>query len=144
MERLAGAGRAAGVVRFAAVSAASALLVAAAFAFFGRRSHAPRFPQSFTLALLVMVVLGGTGTLWGALLGGALYTLLDQRLGALGSSSQVQGLPSVLRTPLSEPLFVLGVLFILLVFFLPGGIAGLATRGRGLRRLRHALRGQAW
>jgi branched-chain amino acid transport system permease protein len=99
---------------------------------------------SFTLALLVMVVLGGTGTLWGALLGGALYTLLDQRLGALGSSSEVQGLPSVLRTPLSEPLFVLGVLFILLVYFLPGGIVGLATRGRGLRRLRHALRGQAW
>jgi branched-chain amino acid transport system permease protein len=44
----------------------------------------------------------------------------------------------VLRTPLSEPLFVLGVLFILLVYFMPGGIAALATRGRGLRR---ALRG---
>jgi branched-chain amino acid transport system permease protein len=85
---------------------------------------------SFTLSLLVMVVLGGTGTGWGALLGGGLYTLLDNRLGALGTSSQVQGLPGVLRTPLSEPLFVLGVLFILLVYFMPGGIAGLATRGR--------------
>ncbi|HEY2936500.1 MAG TPA: branched-chain amino acid ABC transporter permease [Gaiellaceae bacterium] len=99
---------------------------------------------SFTLALLVMVVLGGTGTGWGALLGGGLYTLLDTRLGALGSSSQVQGLPGVLRTPLSEPLFVLGVLFILIVYFLPGGVAGLATRGRaggrGLGRLREALR----
>ena len=93
----------------------------------------------FTLALLIMVVLGGTGTIWGALLGGALYTLLDQRLGALGSSSAVQGLPKVLRTPLAEPLFVLGVLFILLVYFMPGGLAALATRGRGLRR---ALRGE--
>jgi len=50
----------------------------------------------------------------------------------------------VLRTPLSEPLFVLGVLFILIVYFLPGGVAGLATRGRaggrGLGRLREALR----
>src|SRR5207244_4494821 len=80
----------------------------------------------FTLALLIMVVLGGTGTIWGALLGGALYTLLDQRLGALGSSSAVQGLPKVLRTPLAEPLFVLGVLFILLVYFMPGGLAALA------------------
>ncbi len=93
----------------------------------------------FTLALLIMVVLGGTGTIWGALLGGALYTLLDQRLGALGSSSAVQGLPKALRTPLAEPLFVLGVLFILLVYFMPGGLAALATRGRGLRR---ALRGE--
>jgi branched-chain amino acid transport system permease protein len=31
--------------------------------------------------------------------------------------------------PLSEPLFVLGLLFILIVFFLPGGIAGLTVRG---------------
>ena len=29
--------------------------------------------------------------------------------------------------PLSEPLFVLGTLFILLVYFLPGGLAGLAA-----------------
>ena len=38
---------------------------------------------NFTLALLVMVVLGGAGTRFGAMIGGFLYTLLDQRLGAL-------------------------------------------------------------
>src|SRR5258708_441493 len=53
IERLAGAARAAGTVRFAAVSAASALLVGAAFAFFGQRSRAPRFPRAFVLPLLV-------------------------------------------------------------------------------------------
>lgn len=79
---------------------------------------------------------------WGALLGGILYTYLDQRLPALASSEQVQDLPSVFSTPLSEPLFVLGVLFILLVFFLPGGIAGIGRRGRrrGLRALEEAVR----
>ena len=81
-----------------------------------------------------MVVIGGAGTTWGAPIGGALYTLLDQRLGALGASSQVQGLPEVVRVPLSEPLFVLGVLFILVVFLLPGGIAGTGKRLAGLRR----------
>jgi branched-chain amino acid transport system permease protein len=83
---------------------------------------------SFTLTLLVMVVIGGAGTRYGALLGGFLYTLADQRLGALAGSSTVDGLPSVLSTPLSEPLFILGTLFILLVFFVPGGLASLGRR----------------
>ncbi len=89
---------------------------------------------SFTLTLLVMVVIGGAGTRYGALLGGFLYTLLDQRLGALAGSSEVQGLPNVIRTPLSEPLFILGTFFILLVFFVPGGLASIARRVRLLRR----------
>ena len=94
---------------------------------------------NFTLALLVMVVLGGAGTRYGAMIGGFLYTLLDQRLGALSGSSRVQDLPDVLRVPLSEPLFLLGTLFILLVFFVPGGIASLPTRLRGMRPRREPL-----
>lgn len=91
---------------------------------------------NFTLSLLVMVVLGGAGTRYGAMLGGFLYTLLDQRLGSLGGSSTVQGLPDVLRVPLSEPLFLLGALFIAIVFFVPGGLASLPVRLRGLRARR--------
>lgn len=89
---------------------------------------------NFTLTLLVMVVLGGAGTRYGAMVGGIVYTLLDQRLGALAGSSTIQDLPGVLRTPLSEPLFILGTLFILVVFFIPGGLTGLARRLRTLRR----------
>ena len=37
----------------------------------------------FTITLLVMVVLGGVGSRWGAVIGGVFYTLLDQRLTAL-------------------------------------------------------------
>ena len=77
----------------------------------------------FTLALLVMVVLGGSGTLRGPLLGGILYTYANQRLVVVGGSSTIQGLPGILRVPLSQPLFVLGALFILVVFFVPGGLA---------------------
>ncbi|WP_084516847.1 branched-chain amino acid ABC transporter permease [Microtetraspora niveoalba] len=87
--------------------------------------------SNFTLAFLVMVVLGGTGSRWGAMLGGVLYTYLDHRLAALGTSDAVAGLPEVLRAPLSEPLFVLGVLFIVMVYFLPGGLASLTARLRG-------------
>jgi branched-chain amino acid transport system permease protein len=81
---------------------------------------------SFTLALLLMVVIGGTGTRWGAVLGGIVYTFLDNRLLDWSGSQRIQDLPEALRVPLSEPLFVLGTLFILLVYFLPGGLAGLA------------------
>ena len=77
-----------------------------------------------TITILVMVVLGGVGFRWGAIVGGVLYTLLDQRLSVVAGSEIVAGLPDVLRVPLSEPLFLLGVLFILVVMFLPGGIAG--------------------
>ena len=90
---------------------------------------------SFTLTLLVMVVIGGAGTRYGALLGGFLYTLADQRLGSLASSSRIDDLPTVLSTPLSEPLFILGTLFILLVFFVPGGLASLGSRVRRTRRM---------
>ena len=83
---------------------------------------------NFTLTLLVMVVIGGAGTRYGALLGGFLYTLLDQRLGSLAGSTRIEDLPTVLSTPLSEPLFILGTLFVLLVFFVPGGLAGLGRR----------------
>lgn len=83
-----------------------------------------------TLTLLVMVVLGGAGSRWGAVVGGVLYTYLDNRLLQLASSDAVDSLPTVLRVPLSEPLFVLGTLFVLVVFFAPGGLAGLFRRTR--------------
>lgn len=77
-----------------------------------------------TITVLVMVVLGGVGFRWGAIVGGVLYTILDQRLTVLARAEGIQQLPDVLRIPLSEPLFILGALFILVVMFLPGGIAG--------------------
>ena len=91
----------------------------------------PRAVSSdFTITLLVMVVLGGVGSRWGAVLGGVVYTLLDQRLTALANSEAIAGLPRILQIPLSEPLFILGTLFILVVLFLPGGLAGAAARLR--------------
>lgn len=82
----------------------------------------------FTISLLVMVVLGGVGSRWGAVLGGVLYTLLDQRLTVLAQSETIQAMPAILRVPLSEPLFLLGTLFVLVVLFMPGGLAGFVRR----------------
>ena len=93
----------------------------------------------FTLALLIMVVIGGTGSRWGALIGGVVYTYLDHRLADLAGSSAVSGLPSVLRVPLREPTFILGLLFILTVYFAPGGLARLGQIRRRPVALEEAL-----
>lgn len=84
----------------------------------------------FTLSLLVMVVLGGVGKRWGAIVGAVAYTVLDQRLAAVADSPAIDSLPAVLRVPLSEPMFLLGTLFILVVLFLPGGLSGALDRIR--------------
>lgn len=87
-----------------------------------------------TISLLLIVVLGGVGSRWGAMVGAVVYIVLSQRLAVLASSETIQGLPAVLRVPLSEPMFILGTLFVLVVLFMPGGIAG--AGGRLTRRRR--------
>lgn len=94
-----------------------------------------------TITVLVMVVLGGVGYRWGAIVGGVLFTILDQRLKVLARAEELHALPDFLRIPLTEPLFLLGVLFILVVMFLPGGIAG--TVDKWIRKRRGSARTEA-
>jgi branched-chain amino acid transport system permease protein len=96
-------------------------------------AHPSVITPEFTLSLLVMVVLGGAGSRWGAVLGGIIYSYLDQRLPAFASSHAVASLPSAIRVPLSQPLFILGLLFVLVILFLPGGIAGTVSRRAAVR-----------
>lgn len=117
-------------IRLAVFVIAAVLGSAAGIGFMLLQSSAtPRISTAdFTLTLLVIVVLGGVGYRWGAIVGGIVYTILDQRLSALASSSWIADLPAVLHIPLSEPLFILGMLFVLVVMFAPGGIVGLTHR----------------
>jgi branched-chain amino acid transport system permease protein len=67
--------------------------------------------------VLLMVIIGGTGTLGGAVLGAAAFILLQ----------------SLVSTYTERWMLILGVTFVLFVLFAPGGIMG-ALRGRiGLR-----------
>lgn len=84
----------------------------------------------FTLAILVMVVLGGAGKLWGAALGGLVYGILSLRLSAVATADAIDALPHWLSGPLSEPLFILGTLFVLLMLFAPGGLSSLYAKVR--------------
>jgi branched-chain amino acid transport system permease protein len=89
------------------------------------------------VTLLLMVIIGGSGSLWGPVAGAMLYHYLNMRLTAWAASGTVRALPGVLQRPLSDPLFVFGIIFILLVLFFPRGMAGAS-----FERLRRALRGR--
>jgi branched-chain amino acid transport system permease protein len=86
----------------------------------------------FCLGLVVMVILGGRNVIWGALIGGLLHTYLNLRLPALIGAHEQSSLPRILEIPLSEPDFFIGICFVLVILFLPNGIASLFTRNRRL------------
>ena len=92
---------------------------------------APRFAEaSITIALLLMVILGGAVTRWGAVLGGIAYSFLTTRMQDLTQNGLFSGLPKYLSGPLSEPAFLLGIVFVLVVMFAPGGLSGAYYRLR--------------
>jgi branched-chain amino acid transport system permease protein len=95
-----------------------------------------------TVALLLMVIIGGAGSLWGPVAGAVLYHYLNVRLTIWAGSEEVADLPEVIGRPLRDPLFVFGLIFVLLVLFFPQGLAG-AFAGRRLRPLLRALGGGA-
>lgn len=96
---------------------------------------------NFTITLLLMVIIGGSGSLWGPVAGALLYHYLDVRLTDWTSSDTVADLPLVLSRPLRDPLFIFGIIFILLVMFFPRGLAG-AFSGR-MRPFQRILGGAA-
>ncbi len=82
---------------------------------------------SIMIDILLMVVIGGMGTLWGAVIGAVLMILAQYYLRDLmgAASEALAGVPVLphLLAP-DRWLFWLGILFILLVYFFPKGIAG--------------------
>ena len=81
------------------------------------------------LDILLIVVIGGMGTLYGAIIGGTLYVLAQNYLQALMSTvSTAAGDAGIPILPqLFHPdrwLLWLGILFILSVYFFPTGIVG--------------------
>jgi branched-chain amino acid transport system permease protein len=77
--------------------------------------------------ILLMVVIGGMGTMWGSVIGAVLmvlaqYYLRDLMQFAADATVNLPVLPQLLNP--DRWLFWLGIIFILLVYFFPRGIAG--------------------
>ena len=102
------------------------------------RYTGPDTTLSFTIMMdiLLMVVIGGMGTLYGSVLGATLFVVAQNYLQKLmGSAAQaLEATPLLAR--LVDPdrwLLWLGVLFVLSVYFFPTGIVGRLRSGRQAR-----------
>ena len=107
------------------LSAAAAGVAGALYAHFNQYASPETFSFAASVLLVVMVALGGWGHYWGPLFGAAVFTVV----------------PELLRRFQDAELLVFGLGMLVVLLFLPDGIAGLGQRWRerGARRqARHA------
>ncbi|MES2991320.1 MAG: branched-chain amino acid ABC transporter permease [Pseudomonadota bacterium] len=103
------------------------------------RYNGPDTTLSFEIMLdvLLIVVIGGMGTIYGAVIGSALLVLAQnylQDLMKLGASS-VEGIPIVAQLVSPDRwLLWLGILFVLSVYHFPSGVVGRLRAMRGSAR----------
>jgi branched-chain amino acid transport system permease protein len=100
------------------LSAGYAGLAGGIYAFYIGYVAPGSFPVLQSFEYVVMVAVGGAGTVWGALAGATAITLLVQLLNNVGT---MEGMPAAAPTVLSYAVY--GALLVLSVLFLPRGLA---------------------
>jgi branched-chain amino acid transport system permease protein len=75
------------------------------------------FSPEWTFDAVIIVFVGGVGTIWGPIIGSVFFVLLKQLLS--------------LWLPGGSHVLVFGVMFIIVVLYLPGGLIGLAAKLKG-------------
>jgi branched-chain amino acid transport system permease protein len=121
-----------------ALSAAFAGLAGGIYAFYVGYVAPGSFPILLSIEYVVMAVVGGVGTIWGALAGAVAITLLVQLLNNVGT---LEGMPSYAPGVLSYAVY--SVLLITAVLFLPGGIVPAVRDRLATRRPREGPAGAA-
>lgn len=110
------------------VSAAAAGLAGAVMAMAVRITAPSGFTLTLSLGLLTAVVLGGLGSLFGAVIGAAILTFLPQVVTAVGQDLGLNALRAAELAPL-----VYGLTMVLVILLAPAGIVG-SLRGWWRRR----------
>ena len=114
------------------ISAAYAGLAGGVYAFFLSYLSPSSFSILLSVQFLVMAAVGGLGTVWGAVVGATVITVLLQALQALAGQP---GLPKTLPAVLSYAVY--GVALLLVMLLLPEGLLPAIQRrlpgGRGPR-----------
>lgn len=100
-----------------ALSAAYAGFAGGIYVFFIGYAAPGSFPVQLSVELVVMVVIFGLGSVWGALLGAVGISILVQVLNNVGT---LPGMPQYMPALLSYAAY--GVILIVIMVFLPGGL----------------------
>jgi branched-chain amino acid transport system permease protein len=106
------------------LSAGFAGLAGALYAHFNMYASPETFSFFTSVLLVVMVALGGWGSYWGPVFGALIYTAM----------------PELLRRFQDAELFLFGLCMIVVLLYVPGGIAGLLSRIRARAAARPAPR----
>jgi branched-chain amino acid transport system permease protein len=118
------------------LSAAYAAFAGGIYAFFISYLSPDSFPVQLSVELVVMVVIFGLGSVWGALLGAVGISILAQVLTNVGT---LPGMPQYMPTLLSYAAY--GVILVLIMVFIPGGL--LPALGRLWETVARSPRGSA-
>ncbi|WP_336204433.1 branched-chain amino acid ABC transporter permease [Nonomuraea sp. LPB2021202275-12-8] len=106
-----------------ALSAAFAGLAGGIYCFYTGYVAPGSFPVLISIQYIVMAVVGGLGTIWGAVVGATAVTLLVQALNTVGA---LPGMPTYAPSVLSYAVYAL--VLIVVVLFLPHGLLPAITR----------------
>jgi branched-chain amino acid transport system permease protein len=109
------------------ISAGFAGLAGAMYAHFNMYASPETFSFFTSVLLVVMVALGGWGNYWGPVFGALIYTAM----------------PELLRKFQDAELFLFGLCMIVVLLYLPGGVAALAGRIAARRRRGTPVAGEA-
>lgn len=104
------------------LSAGFAGLAGGVYAFYFGYVAPSSFPVLLSFEYVVMVVVGGAGTIYGALVGATAITLLLQLLNNIGT---MEGMPAAAPTVLSYAVY--GLLLVVVVLFMPRGLVPTAA-----------------
>ncbi|WP_432838362.1 branched-chain amino acid ABC transporter permease [Dactylosporangium sp. CA-092794] len=114
------------------VSTACAGLAGAVMALSVRIAAPSGFGLSLSLLLLCVIVLGGLGSLAGALVGAGLLTFLPQVVRQIATNAGMDGISAAQLSPLIYGLVVMAV-----ILMAPSGLVGSILRARHRRRGHH-------
>jgi branched-chain amino acid transport system permease protein len=96
----------------------------------------PREMFSFqnSIAMVLMPIIGGIGTLWGPVLGAVVFKVVEDRL----LTTHLEWGPLSINF-VQFNLLLYGLLLVLIILFEPGGVLGLLRRMKGSRLLKRAF-----
>jgi branched-chain amino acid transport system permease protein len=126
-------------LRLFVLAAALAGLAGGLFTYYLLFLSPDAFPLIMSIIFVVMVAVGGMGSVYGAVVGAVAITYLDEKLRELGASEELLGFALPAGAPVAFSVGVFGAILIVVMLFMPRGLlpslrAGATATARRLQQ----------